>query len=145
MQNQRKVNLISMHRINLVSWFELALRIPHFAKLFSLVKKCKVYILYFLKNVKLKVCLKRFNFLRLFTFVIRSIQIVKHETYLGCVITLFNIVLFLKKQIENQFFFSFPFFYFYFEEMIPLFVLLCAQFEWCFCSYWRHNTFIEIQ
>ena len=126
MQNQRKVNLISMHRINLVSRFELALRIPHFAKPFSLVKKCEVYILYFLKNAKLKVCLKRFNFLRLFTFVIRSIQIVNHETYLGCAITLLNWFCFISKKTNwKSIFFSFPFFYSYFEGIIPLFVLLC--------------------
>ena len=70
------------------------LRASHFAfceAIFKFVKKCEVYILYFLKNPKHKVCLKRFNFLlRLFTFVIRAIQIVNHVTYLGCVITLLN-------------------------------------------------------
>ena len=74
--------------------------------------KCEVYIPYFLKNEKHKVCLKRFNFLlRLLTVVIRSIQIVKHVTYLGGVITLLiDSVLFLKKQINKQFFSPFLFF-----------------------------------
>ena len=56
----------------------------HFAfceAIFKSVKKCEVYILYFLKNPKHKVCLKRFNFhLRLFTFVNGAIQIVNQLT-----------------------------------------------------------------
>ena len=100
----------------------------HFAfckAIFKFFKKYEVHILYFLKIAKHKVSFKRFNFLlRLFTLLIRSIQIVKQVTYLGCVITLLNWFCFIskKKQIDKQFFLlSFFLFLFWRDDHVVCF------------------------